>query len=105
MKVLWLCGNPGLFRAKSLDDGGWIGSLQTQLLNVYTDLELVNVFEYPDNVDVFRQDRVIYYPVCIGKFDRIKSFLSIEYHDRIFLHRVQEIIEAERPDIVQCWGF
>lgn len=104
MKVLWLCGNPGLFRAKSLDDGGWIGALQTQLLNVYPDLQLVNVFEYPDNVDVFRQDRVIYYPVYIGKFDRIKSFLSIEYHDRIFLHRVHEIIGAERPDIIQCWG-
>ena len=28
MKILWLSGNPALYKRKSMIDGGWIGTLQ-----------------------------------------------------------------------------
>ena len=104
IKVLWLCGNPGLFRARSLADGGWIGALQTQLLETYADISIVNVFEYPYPAEALREERVSYYPVHIGKTDRMKALFFPKHHDDIFLQHVRRIIEQEHPDLIQCWG-
>lgn len=30
MKILWLSGNPALYKRKSMIDGGWIGTLQKE---------------------------------------------------------------------------
>ena len=32
MKILWLSGNPALYKRKSMIDGGWIGTLQKEIV-------------------------------------------------------------------------
>lgn len=104
IKVLWLCGNPGLFHARSLADGGWIGALQIQLTVAYPDLKLVNVFEYPEPADVLVEHQVTYYPVCLSLNNCLRAFFSPRHHNRVFLSYVKKIIRSEQPDLIQCWG-
>lgn len=102
IKVLWLCGNPGLYHADKKESGGWIGSLQQKLIK--DDIEIVNVFEYPRNSKVEHDGKVTYYPLYFGVKSRILSRLWYRHHDKIYLKRLKEIILAEKPDIIHCWG-
>ncbi len=103
MKILWLCGNPGLFRATSLADGGWIGALQTELTHKYN-VQLINVFEYPRKANVQIDKNVTYYPIYIGKRNKLFDKFYHKIVDKIFLSNVLDIIQKEKPDIIQCWG-
>ena len=38
MKILWLSGNPALYKRKSMIDGGWIGTLQKEIVKENTKL-------------------------------------------------------------------
>ena len=99
MKILWLCGNPGLFRATSLADGGWIGALQTELTHNYN-VQLINVFEYPRKAKVQIDKNVTYYPIYIGKRDKLLDKFYHKIIDKIFLSNVLDIIQKEKPDII-----
>ncbi len=104
MKILWLCGNPGLFHAKALADGGWIGALQLELLRSYSDMKLINVFAYPQNVGKAKEGQVTYYPVYQKKWKKLFSLFIPSLLDDDFIKQVMGIIEDERPDIIHCWG-
>lgn len=104
MKVLWLCGNPGLFRAKKKSDGGWIGALQFQLLKNYPDVKLINVFSFPQNVGKERKGQVTYYPIYQAKWKKVFSLFSTSLLDDDFIKQVLDIIQEEHPDIIHCWG-
>lgn len=103
MKILWLCGNSGLFRATSLADGGWIGALQTEFIHKYN-VQLINVFEYCQKADIQIDGNIIYYPIYIEKKYKLLDKFYHKVVDKIFISKVLEIIHKEKPDIIQCWG-
>jgi glycosyltransferase involved in cell wall biosynthesis len=103
MKIMWICGNPGLFRAKSLADGGWIGALQQELQNI-DGVELINVFEYNKPAEVYKEEHVTYYPIYFNLKNKVKRFFSFKSGDCFMNEQILRIIEKEQPDIVQCWG-
>lgn len=103
MKILWLCGNPGLFRATSLADGGWIGALQTEFIHKYN-VQLINVFEYYQKADIQTDGNITYYPIYIEKKDKLLDKFYHKVVDKIFISKVLEIIHKEKPNIIQCWG-
>ena len=104
MKILWLCGNPGLFHAHGNRGGGWTGSLQMELLKKYPDIELINVFSYSKPLDKERDGNVTYYPIYRNKIDKAVSFFDHYHKDKVFLNKAIKIIREEKPDIIECWG-
>lgn len=104
MKILWLCGNPGMYHSQTKDGDGWIGALQKELLSHYLDVELVNVFRYDSSNQKEQDGKVTYYPIQMNFRDKLKCGFSIKNFDRLFLQRIMKIIQIERPDIIHCWG-
>lgn len=104
MKILWLCGNPGLFHAKENSGGGWTGSLQKELISKYPDIKLVNIFSYNYPLSKEIDDNVTYYPIYRSKIDKAISFFNHFHKDKIFLEKAVKVINEEQPDIIECWG-
>ncbi len=104
MKILWLCGNPGLFHAKENSGGGWTGSLQKELISKYLDIKLVNIFSYNQHLPKEIDGNVTYYPIYRNKIDKAISFFNHFHKDKIFLEKAVKIINEEQPDIIECWG-
>ena len=57
MKILWLSGNPALYKRKSMIDGGWIGTLQKEIVKENIDLAIAFPYLKDDSSEfVFTTD-------------------------------------------------
>lgn len=63
MKILWLSGNPALYKRKSMIDGGWIGTLQKEIVKENIDLAIA--FPYLKDDSSSEEDGVKYYPMYL----------------------------------------
>ena len=68
MKILWLSGNPALYKRKSMIDGGWIGTLQAEI--VKRGLDLAIAFPYPSDDSPSDGDGVHYFPLYVSKWEK-----------------------------------
>ena len=68
MKILWLSGNPALYKRKSMIDGGWIGTLQGEI--VKRGLDLAIAFPYSSDDSPSDGDGVHYYPLYVSKWEK-----------------------------------
>lgn len=68
MKILWLSGNPALYKRKSMIDGGWIGTLQKEIVKENIDLAIA--FPYLKDDSSSEEDGVKYYPMYLPKWKR-----------------------------------
>lgn len=102
MKILWLSGNPALYKRQSMIDGGWIGALQKEIIK--NDVNLSIAFPYDENESPSGNDKVRYYPMYINKWK--KKFLNSFPHilDDCFLNKIKCIVEDCQPDVIHCWG-
>lgn len=102
MKVLWLSGNPALYKRKSMIDGGWIGTLQGEIVKRGMDLAIA--FPYASDDSPSEGDGVKYYPMYVSKWKkRIHKFNSAKI-DELYVQKIKNIIDEFEPDVIHCWG-
>ena len=115
MRILWLtntpCGSIRKYNNKTIA-GGWLVSLEDQLKQLH-DLQLFVAYISPHKFEVpFSFENVNYYPIYIPQ-NRKKEFsyriirkqeLSIKYKDRLYLHKISEIISEIKPDLIHVHG-
>lgn len=102
IKVLWLSGNPSLYKRKSMIDGGWIGTLQGEI--VKREIDLAIAFPYGRNEMPSSRDGVRYYPLYVSKLTRKINRFTQNRIDRIYIHKLLQIVDDLKPDIIHCWG-
>lgn len=102
MRVLWLSGNPALYKRKSMIDGGWIGTLQGEI--VKRGLNLAIAFPYDKDDIPSSGDGVRYYPLYVSNWTRKINRFTQKRVDRIYIHKVLRIVDDFKPDIIHCWG-
>lgn len=103
MKVLWLCGNTALYKKTDPKDGGWIGSLLLEIAKI-KDLNVVVAFPYKRKEGPSMHMGVKYYPIYLGKFQRILKTLNIQCEDDYWVESLKKIVDSEKPDLIHCWG-
>lgn len=115
MKILWLtntpCGSVRKYNNKTIA-GGWLVSLEDQLKRLH-DLQLFVAYISPHKFNPpFSFEGVNYYPIHIPQ-NREKRFLyriirrqdlSIKHNDRLYLHKISEIISEIKPDLIHVHG-
>lgn len=102
MKVLWLSGNPALYKRKSMIDGGWIGTLQAEIVKQGIDLAIA--FPYSSDDEPSDGDGVHYYPLYISKWKKkINKFNSAKI-DEHYIRLIKNVIDDFHPDVIHCWG-
>lgn len=102
MKVLWLSGNPALYKRKSMIDGGWIGTLQREI--VKREINLAIAFPYAADDKPSDEDGVRYYPMYISKWKKKINRFCLEKIDEQYIQLIKNIIADFKPDIIHCWG-
>lgn len=102
MRVLWLSGNPALYKRKSMIDGGWIGTLQGEI--VKRGLNLAIAFPYGKDDAPSDGDGVRYYPLYVSRLMRKINRFTQKRVDHIYIHKVLHIVDEFKPDIIHCWG-
>ena len=102
MKILWLSGNPALYKRKSMIDGGWIGTLQKEIVKENIDLAIA--FPYLKDDSSSEEDGVKYYPMYLPKWKKRIWYFNQKKVNGFFLHKIKQIIGDFRPDIIHCWG-
>ena len=102
MKILWLSGNPALYKRKSMIDGGWIGTLQGEIVKRGIDLAIA--FPYSVNDSPSEGDGVHYYPLYISKWEKKKNRFSKNKVDEHYIQLIKNVIEDYQPDVIHCWG-
>jgi glycosyltransferase involved in cell wall biosynthesis len=110
MKVLWFCNTPSNAAAElgaNSKGGGWIASLES-LVTERTDIELGIAFFYPLKEDkVIRKERVTYYAVALEEknaLHRIKDRLLLNLSTDLKIHRLLQIIDQFKPDLIHVFG-
>ena len=100
VKLLIVAGNPGLLASTGYNGGGWIGALQQELQNCYSDsldMALVHFSEqYPDTT----LNGCRYYTVPLPH----KTFWNYERKESVYKLRLQKVVEKENPDVILCFG-
>lgn len=102
MKVLWLSGNPALYKRKSMIDGGWIGSLQGEF--VKCGIELAIAFPYDSDDKPSDSDGVRYYPMYVSKWKKKFNRFRQGKIDEQYIQLIKNVINDYRPDVIHCWG-
>lgn len=110
MRVLWIAPNGGLYKQGIVKGtGGWIGSLQKEIMQQLPNLELGIAFKSHDNV-VIKDSSITYFPVSYhsgGQLSKITSrlFLSEITRNKRILNKFLKIVNTYNPDVVHIWGF
>lgn len=102
MKILWLSGNPALYKRKSMIDGGWIGTLQGEI--VKRGLDLAIAFPYSSDDSPSDGDGVHYYPLYVSKWEKRFNKFRKEKIDEHYIQLIRKVIDAYQPDVIHCWG-
>lgn len=102
MKVLWLSGNPALYKRKSMIDGGWIGTLQGEIVKRGIDLAIA--FPYFCDDAPSQGDGVHYYPLYVSKWKQKINKYNIAKIDGHYIRLIKNVIDDYHPDVIHCWG-
>lgn len=110
MRVMWVAGNGGKYKSNVIKGtGGWIGSLQEELLKAVPNLELGITFPSTDST-VVQEGRVSYFPIPVksetGKYNQIKTLLlnKSKKTDEIIKEGMLKAINDYKPGVVHIWG-
>ncbi len=107
--MLWLAPNGGNYKNHTVKGtGGWIGSLQDELVKRVPDLELGIIFGSTDSVPV-KEGNVSYFPIKIREANRVKEYLINGLNrevkrEKMFIAHTNQVIEVFKPDVVHIWG-
>lgn len=101
MKLLILAGTPGLLRSNNkYNGGGWIASLQREIMKSYAD-EIKVSLAYHSDVDSHEvYDGVDYYGIKSIKH----TFWNYKKKEEVFCNKIRDVIEAVNPDVILCFG-
>lgn len=100
MKVLWLAGNPGLYaNDNAYNGGGWIASLQHEIIKNQCDIQLEVAFPWHSNFEE-ECDGIRYY----GIKRMVYSFINYKTKQNNEYKRIKEIIELSKPDLIHVFG-
>ena len=100
MKVLWLAGNPGLYTSdNAYNGGGWIASLQLEVLKYKCKVQLEVAFPWHSNFEE-EYNGIKYY----GIKKMLHSFLNYKTKQNNEYNRIKEIIELSKPDLIHVFG-
>ena len=102
MKILWLSGNPALYKRKPMIDGGWIGTLQGEIVKRGLDLAIAFPYSFDDSPS--DGDGVHYYPLYVSKWKKRFNKLNKEKIDEHYIRLIKKVIEDYKPDVIHCWG-
>lgn len=102
MRILWLSGNPALYKKRIMIDGGWIGTLQEEI--VKKGIKLAIAFPYLAADEPSEGDGVMYYPMYISKRKKILNRFRRKKIDEHYINLILRIIDDFKPDIIHCWG-
>ena len=110
MRILWIAPSGGKFKNKIVKGtGGWIGSLQEELVMRAHNLKLGIAFPSTEDI-VVQEGNVTYYPIRVnsgyGRVIRIWNllFYSVKKEELVLKTRILEIIDEFHPDVVHVWG-
>jgi Glycosyltransferase len=100
IKVLWLSGNSALYanRNSSYNGGGWIYTLQKQIL-CGGNIKLSLAFPWNEDVEDF-DTNCTYYGI---KKPHLYLF-NKTYKEKTIKNRISEILSKTKPDIIHVWG-
>ncbi|MBQ8806702.1 MAG: glycosyltransferase [Bacteroidaceae bacterium] len=114
MKVLWFTNTPSCFRCRSNDynGGGWISSLENEIVNRFPDIKLGICFYYNHKEDEEHCGNVTYFPILRPKKSLLyaakqvvkdKKTSSFE-HEKIAIPSLLNVVEDYKPDIIHIFG-
>lgn len=109
MRILWLAPNGGNYKNTTIKGtGGWIGALQSDLVQKYPDIEIGIAFEHSDD-KIVKDKNITYFPIKITQKGRFKNALSAvmlseKKKEQLWIERVSQIILKYSPDVVHIWG-
>lgn len=109
MRILWLAPNGGNYKNTTIKGtGGWIGALQSDLVQKYPDIEIGIAFDHSDS-DVIKDGNTTYYPVCTSQEGRLKNALSAfltseKKKEQLWVSHISQILNSFSPDVVHIWG-
>jgi glycosyltransferase involved in cell wall biosynthesis len=107
MKVLWFTNTPSLYKAenKGYNGGGWISSLQLELLKL-DEVDLGIGFLHSDSVFKVKQGNTTYYPIALykSKFQKVRHNLFYERFDNVEVDAYLKIVNDFKPDIIHVFG-
>lgn len=108
MRILWISPNGGGYKQNSVKgSGGWIRSLQEELVRRCPELELGLAFESTDSEPV-KEGKISYFPICtrkdgiIGKLEGVLN--SERKREPYLIEGIKRIINDYHPDLVHVWG-
>ena len=113
MKVLWLSITSDLFRnngkTSGYNGGGWIASLQKQILENAKDIELGIVYPSSSKEKVVRFDTTTYFPICKPTKSLFQKILYYylggeKNRQNQFTSNILNIIRDFRPDVIHLFG-
>lgn len=117
MRVLWFSTNPSCYksfrnRGGGYNGGGWMSSLQRELLK-HGDITLGVCFCADGEPEKDVQDGVAYYPVPPHKKPVKDKLLDLIHSDDVardeilwgyYINRFKQVIDDFKPDVIQVFG-
>ena len=107
MRVLWLSGNQSSFSDKKsgYNGGGWIGSLESALVEC-NDISLGVAFFSDSKEFKVKIKKTTYYPIRLyySYCSKLRRQLNYEWADSIELRYLDKIVNDFKPDIIHVWG-
>jgi hypothetical protein len=107
MKVLWFTNTPSLYKSgnKGYNGGGWISSLQSELLKL-DNVDLGIGFLHSDPVFKVKQGDTTYYPIALYKStaQKVKHNLFYERFDDVEVNAYLKIVLDFKPDVIHVFG-
>ena len=111
MKILWFANTPCCATEKLSPDlftGGWLSSLEEQLVNV-KDIDLSVSFYWGEKLDPFKFQKTTYYPVFrpgtgskAGRF--MLRMFNRAHSDTKEIQKLLKIIVTVKPDVIHIHG-
>lgn len=107
MRVLWLSGNSSLFSVQKggYNGGGWIGSLESALLEC-NDISLGVAFFSDSKEFKVKIKTTTYYPIRLyySWWSKLRRHLNYEWADSLELCYLDKIVNDFKPEIIHVWG-
>ena len=114
MKVLWFTNTPSCFKCRSNDynGGGWISSLENEIVNRFPDIKLGICFYYNHKEDEEHCGNVTYFPILRPKKNLLYSIRQLftskekasKKHENVSIPEILEIVNRYKPDIIHVFG-
>lgn len=106
MKILWFANTPGLAETETGQSGGWIKSLQKELI-LQKNIELGFVFFTKRNEQPFFHSSTHYYPIYkppLSFFNKIRLILGFSLNHKALTAMLLYPINQFKPDVIHIHG-